>query len=154
MKLHRHKQAASALLAILAGATSALAREQKISCTAVPAAVRTAFEKAFPKAEIRHCSREVEKGKTVYEIASVEGETRRDVSFHADGTVIVVEETIAFGSVPEPVRRVLNDRYPGGEIMRAEKIIRDGTVMYEFGIKHGGKHMEIVLDPGGNEVKP
>lgn len=154
MKLHRRRLAANALLAILAGATSAFAQEQKISCTAVPTAVREAFAKAFPKAKIKHCSREVEKGKTTYEIASVEGETGRDVTFHADGTLISVEETIAFGSVPEPVQRVVNERFPGGEIARAEKVMRDGTVLYEFGIKHRGKLVEIVFDPGGNEVKP
>jgi hypothetical protein len=155
MKLHRHnKLAASALLAIMAGATSALPQEQKIACRAVPTAVRTAFEKAFPKAKIKHCSREIEKGKTAYEIASVEGETGRDVMFHPDGTTISVEETIAFGSAPEPVQRVVKERYPGGEIVRAEKITREGTVSYEFGIRHGRKNVEIILDPGGNEVKP
>jgi Putative beta-lactamase-inhibitor-like, PepSY-like len=154
MKLHRHKLAASALLAIVVGATSALADEQKVSCRAVPAPVRTAFEKAFPKASIKHCAREVEKGKTAYEIASVEGETGRDVTFHPDGTVISVEETISFGSVPEPVQRAVKERYPGGELARAEKIIRGDTVLYEFGIKHGNKSVEIVFDPGGNEVKP
>ena len=154
MKLRRHKLAATALLAIAVGATSALADEQKVSCRAVPTAVRTAFEKAFPNAKIRHCSREVDKGKTAYEIASVEGETGRDVTFNPDGTLVSVEETIAFASVPEPVQRVVKERYPGGEIVRAEKIIRNGTVLYEFGIRHRSKNVEIVFDPGGNEVKP
>jgi len=154
MKHHRHKLAASALLAILAGATSALAQEQKISCTAVPTAVREAFEKAFPKAIIKECAKEVEKGRTSYEISSTEGETRRDVLFYADGRLIVVEETIAFGSVPEPVQQAVHKRYPGGEITRAEKVMRDATVLYEFRIKHRGKLVEIVFDTGGNEVKP
>jgi len=135
------------------GGTSALAQEQKVSCRAVPTVVRTAFEKAFPKAKIKHCSREVEKDKTAYEIASVEGETRRDVTFYADGTMISVEEGIAFGNAPEPVQRAVKERFPGGEIARAEKVTRDNTVLYEFGIKHGGKHVEVVLDPGGNEAK-
>src|SRR5262245_50467662 len=125
MKLHPHKLPAGALLAIVVGATSVLAQEQKIACRTVPTAVRTAFEKEFPKAKIKHCSREVEKGKTAYEIASVDGETGRDVMFHADGTKISVEETIAFGSVPEPVQQVVKDKFPGGEIARAEKITRD-----------------------------
>jgi hypothetical protein len=154
MKLHRHKLAAGALLAILAGATSALAQEQKISCTAVPTAVREAFAKAFPKATIKGCAKEVEKGRTSYEISSTEGETRRDVLFYADGRLIVVEEVIAFGSVPEPVQQAVHKRYPGGEIMLAEKLMRDATVLYEFRIKHRGKLVEVVFDPGGNEVKP
>src|SRR5262245_64073301 len=109
MKRHRHMPAASALLALVVGATSALTEEQKLSCRAVPAPVRTAFEKAFPKAKIKHCSREVEKDKTAYEIASLEGETRRDVTFSADGTMVSVEEAIAFGSAPEAVQRAVKE---------------------------------------------
>src|SRR5262245_21396908 len=154
MKLYRRKLTASALLSIVAGATSALAQEQKISCTAVPAAVRQAFAKAFPKATIKTCAKEVEKGRTSYEISSTEGDTRRDVLFYADGRLIVVEEVIAFGSVPEPVQRAVKERYPGGEVTLTEKLIRDGAVTYEFRIRDGSKHVEIVLDGGGNEVKP
>jgi hypothetical protein len=154
MKLHRRKLAAAALLALVASATTILAQEQKISCTAVPTAVREAFEKAFPKAAIKGCAKEVEKGKTAYEISSTEGETRRDVLFHADGRLIVVEEAIAFASVPEPVQQAVHRKYPGGEIMRAEKLMREGSLLYEFRIKHRGKLVETVFDPGGNEVKP
>lgn len=154
MKLHRRRLAANALLAVLAGATGALALEQKISCTAVPTTVREAFAKAFPKATIKGCAKEVEKGKTSYEISSTEGETRRDVLFYADGRLIVVEEAISFGSVPEPVQQAVHKRYPGSEIMLAEKLMRDATVLYEFRIKHRGKLVEIVFDTNGNEVKP
>jgi putative PepSY-like beta-lactamase-inhibitor len=154
MKLYRRKLTVIALLSIVAGATSALAQEQKISCTAVPAAVREAFAKAFPKATIKECAKEVEKGKTSYEISSTEGETRRDVLFYADGRLIVVEEVVPFSSVPEPVQRAVKGRYPGGEVTLAEKLIRDGAVLYEFRIRDGSKQVEIVLDGGGNEVKP
>jgi hypothetical protein len=154
MKLHRYKLAASALLAIAACATSALAQEQKMSCTAVPTVVREAFAKAFPKAAIKGCAKEIETGKTSYEISSIEGRTRRDVLFYADGTLIVVEEAVPFSSVPEPVQQAVHKRYPGGEILLAEKVMRDATVLFEFRIRHRGKRVETVFDPGGNEVKP
>lgn len=154
MKLHRHRLATGGLLAILAGATGASAQEQAISCDAVPAAVRVAFEKAFPKATIKECAKEVEKGQTSYEISSTEGETRRDVLFYADGTLIVIEEAIPIESAPDPVQQAVRKMYPGGEIMLAEKLTRDGAVLYEFQVKHLGKLVEIVFDPSGNEVKP
>jgi hypothetical protein len=154
MKIHRQMLAAGALFAILSGATSVLAQEQKISCTAVPPAVLKAFEKAFPKATIKGCAKEVEKGKTSYEISSTEGGTRRDVLFYADGRLVVVEEAIPFGSVPQSVQQAVHKRYPGGEIMLAEKLMRDATVLYEFRIKHRGKFVEIAFDTDGNEVKP
>ena len=154
MNLYRHKLATSGILAILASTASGLAEEQEISCSAVPAAVRAAFEKAFPKATIKECAKEVEKGKTAYEISSTEGGTRRDVLFYADGRLIVVEEAIPIESTPDPVQQAVRKMYPGGEIALAEKITRDGAVLYEFRVKHRGKHVEIVFDPSGNEVKP
>jgi hypothetical protein len=154
MKLYRHTLATSGILAILATATSALAEEQEISCDAVPKPVRAAFEKAFPKATIKECAKEVEKGKTAYEISSTEGGTRRDVLFYADGRLIVIEEAVPVESTPDPVQQAVRKMYPGGEIALAEKITRDGAVLYEFRVKHRGKHVEIVFDPSGNEVKP
>jgi hypothetical protein len=154
MKLYRHKLATGCILAVLAGAANALAEEQEISCNAVPAAVRAAFAKAYPSATIKECAKEVEKGKTAYEISSTEGGTRRDVLFYADGRLIVVEEAIPIESTPDPVQQAVRKMYPGGEITLAEKITRDGAVLYEFRVKHRGKHVETVFDPSGNEVKP
>jgi hypothetical protein len=154
MRFYRHKLATSCILVILLSTSSALAAEQEIPCEVVPRAVRAAFEKAFPKATIKECSKEVEKGKTAYEISSTEGETRRDVLFYADGRLVVIEEAIPIESAPDPVQRAVRNLYPGGEITLAEKIIRDGAVLYEFRVKHRGKHVETVFDPSGNEVKP
>ena len=153
MNPYRHRLA-TGLLAILASTASVLAEEQAISCDAVPKPVRAAFEKAFPKASITECAKEVEKGKTAYEISSTEGGTRRDVLFHADGSLIVIEEAIPIESTPDPVQQAVRKMYPGGEITVAEKITRDGAVLYEFQVKHRGKQVEIVFDPSGNEVKP
>ena len=151
---HYHHKLTSSLLAIVASATIALAQEQEISCNAVPAAVRAAFEKAFPKATIKECAKEVEKGKTAYEISSLEGRTRRDVLFSGDGTLIVIEEAIAMQSAPDPVQQAVRKMYPSSEIVLAEKITRDGAVLYEFKVRHRGKVVETVFDPSGNEVKP
>jgi hypothetical protein len=153
MMRSRHKLACSALLLLLAGAGSASTQEQNISCEDVPAAARAAFEKAYPKATVRGCAQEVEDGKTAYEIASTEGETGRDVLFYADGTLIVVEETIALGEVPRPVQEALHKGYSDEDVKLTEKIMRDGTVLYEFQVERQGKPVEIAFDPNGNPVE-
>jgi hypothetical protein len=153
MKHSRGQLARGALVFLLAGAGSTSAQEQNISCEDVPAAARAAFEKAYPKATIRGCAQEVEDGKTAYEIASMEGETGRDVLFYADGTLIVVEETIALGEVPRPVQDALHKDYSDEEVRLAEKIMRDGTVLYEFQIEREGEPIEIAFDPNGDPVE-
>jgi Putative beta-lactamase-inhibitor-like, PepSY-like len=143
---------ASTLLLWGAGSRSASAQEEAIKCDKVPPAVHTAFQTAYPKATIRDCSKEIEKGKVAYEISSTEDKTRRDILYHEDGTLIVVEEAIPAGELPEPVRLAIGKKYPGRPVTLAERLTRDSTVSYEIRLKHRGKLLELVYDPGGKEV--
>jgi len=154
MKTHREISplfCASILLFSGAG-RCASAQEQAIKCDKVPAAVTTAFKTAYPKATIRDCSKEIEKGKVAYEISSIEDKTHRDILYHEDGTVIVVEEAIPSGDLPEPVRLAISKKYPKGPITLAERLTRDSTVSYEIRLKSRGKTLELVYDPDGKEV--
>ena len=143
---------AGTLLVWGAGTTFASAQEQTIKCDKVPAAVRTAFQTAYPKATIRDCSKEIEKGKVAYEISSLEDKTHRDILYQEDGAVIVVEEAIPSGDLPEPVRLAISKKYPKGPITLAERLTRDSSVSYEIRLKSRGKTLELVYDPDGKEV--
>ena len=141
------------LLLLGAGGMSASAQEeQAIKCDKVPAAVHATFQTAYPKATIRDCSKEIEKGKVAYEISSLEDKTHRDILYHEDGTVIVVEEAIPSGDLPEPVMLAIGKKYPKGPITLAERLTRDSTISYEVRVKHRGKTLELVYDPDGKEV--
>jgi hypothetical protein len=154
--------ACAALVLLLAGTTSVSAQDegQEISCQGIPAAVRAAFEQAYPKATIKGCSEEVENGKTAYEIASVADESGRDelvpfdqdVLFHTDGTLILVEQAIAVGDIPGPVDLAIFTRHSGGVIIFAEKVMRDATVLYEVQLREQDRSVEILFDAHGNEV--
>ncbi len=145
--------APSTLVVFLSGTSSLWAQGQPIPCDTVPAPVRAAFEKGFAKATINGCSKEVDKGKTIYEFESTEGETRRDVLFNANGSFIGVDETIAVGAAPEPVQQAVRKKFPDGEITISKKRVRGATVQYEFRIKRRNRFVEIVFDGRGNEVK-
>ena len=138
---------------ILGVSSSLLALEQKISCDDVPPAVRSSFEKSFADATINDCAKDVEKGRTSYEITSTEGETRRHVQFYTDGKVMEVEEPIAMSSVPEPAKQAVSKKYPKGEITLVEKVTRDNQVLFEFRVKQGKRSVQIALDANGKEVK-
>jgi hypothetical protein len=142
----------AALVSLGVMGAGASAQEQAIKCDKVPAAVTAAFKAAYSKATIRDCSKEIEKGKTAYEISSIEDKTRRDILYHEDGTVIVVEEAIPEGDLPEPVRLAIGKKYPKGPITLAERLTRDSTVSYEIRVKHRGKTLELIYDPEGKEL--
>jgi hypothetical protein len=131
---------------------NASAQEQIVKCEDLPDAVRGAFQSVYPKATIRECAKEVEAGKTAYEISSVD-ETRRDMLFYEDGSVIVVEEAIAIAALPTPVQQVVSEALADHEIKLVEKLMRDNTVSYEIQSKHAGVPLEIVFDPNGKVLK-
>lgn len=145
--------AGSAILVGLGATAFAQDQEQIIQCRKVPVAVRSAFEKTYPRARIKGCAKELEKNKTAYEISSVEGKKARDVLYYPDGRLIVVEETIAIGSLPTAVRQAVHKKFPNGEIILAEKLMRGSAVTYEFQIRHKGKTVEVAFDPQGKEVE-
>ena len=131
----------------------ASAQEQTVKCEDIPAAVRTSFQTAYPKANIDGCAKEDEKGKTAYEITSSEGKTKRDALFYEDGTVIVVEEAIDAADLPQAVRQAMSEALADHNIERTEKLMRDNTVKYEIKSKHRGVALEIVFDGNGKVVK-
>jgi hypothetical protein len=132
---------------------NAAAQEQTIDCDDVPIAVRTAFQKAYPKATTQGCAQEVEVDKTAYEILSTEGKTKRDVLYYADGTLIVVEEAIDAADLPSAVQQALGEVLEDHKIELVEKLSRDNVVTYEIKSKHADVAMEIVFDGSGKVLK-
>lgn len=136
----------------LFGPLTTLAQEKKIARKDVPAAVLSAFEKSYPKATPKGFSKESEKGKTYYEIESVEGRTTRDILYLADGTVAEVEEGVSASDLPASVKTSVIKKYPEGKIVRAEKTTRNSSVTYEVRIRSGKSSYELAVDPSGKIV--
>ena len=65
---NRYLTGLAALLGLSMLAVAARAGEEKISAEKLPAAVKKAVKKKFPEAKIRGAAKEVEDGKTTYEV--------------------------------------------------------------------------------------
>jgi hypothetical protein len=142
---------AFAALTILFLSSNAGAQDKKITQKDLPPAVLAAFEKAYPKAEIKGVSEEKgEDGKMEYEIESIEGKTGRDLAYLADGKAVEIEETCV---LPDAVRKAIDRKYPKGKIEKAEKITRGSKIEYEAVVEAEGKKSEVVLDPAGKILK-
>jgi hypothetical protein len=147
------------LACVISGASTLLeieeadAQEQTVGCDDVPTAVRTAFQKEYPKATTQECAKEIEDDKTAYEISSTEGETRRDVLYYEDGTLIVVEEAIDAADLPKEVQQALGEVLEDHKIELVEKLRRDDIVTYEIKSKHADVALEIVFDGNGKVLK-
>lgn len=136
-------------LAGITFAAAAHAGEKAITEKQMPPAVLTAFHKIYPQAHILGMARETEHGKTFYEIESKDGDTRRDLSYQADGSLAEIEETIQEAALPEPVKAALAAKHPGAAVKKAEKDTRGTVITYEVHLMVGKRMKEVVLDPSG-----
>ena len=128
----------------------ARADEEKVSVDKLPAAVKTALKRKFPKAEIEKATKEVEDGTTVYEVELEIKDRLVDVSLKADGTILEIEREVLADELPEAVRKKLAARYPKAKIEKAEEVTKgeDGPVRYEVAIT-----TEVVLTAKGKIVQ-
>ena len=141
-------------LLILGVSTNASAEgKKKFTKKDLPAAVTSAFEKAYPKATIKGVSKEKENNTTYYEIESIDGTTKRDLLYTADGTIAEIEESIEAKDIPEAVAKTLKSDYGKCTIEKLEKVMRGSDTKYEFVVKKGKNRSEIVLDGSGKVVK-
>jgi hypothetical protein len=127
-------------------------REATMTQKDLPAAVLTAFQKSYPKAEISGVSEETDSTTTLFEIESVEGTAKRTIIFTADGKLSAVEEVIATKDLPQAAQQGLATKYPKAEIMMAERVTTEGIVTYEALIATGNDVTEIVFDHTGNTI--
>ncbi len=127
--------------------------EKKISRKDVPTAVMSAFQKAYPKAQIVGTNQETEDSTTYFEIESRDGKVKRDLLYKADGTVKEIEESITEADLPAAIKDAIAKEYPKGMIQKGEKTTRDNVVEYELIVNNGKDKMEVVLDETGKIVK-
>jgi len=127
--------------------------EQKNKTKGLPAAVTAAFQKAYLNAKIKGTSKEVENGKTLYEVESVDGKINRDLLYNADGTCAEIEETVPVKALPIDVADALKKGFPNGKVMKSEKLTKGETIQYELIIQSGKEKHEVVFDAKGLTVK-
>ncbi|HYQ86532.1 MAG TPA: PepSY-like domain-containing protein [Bacteroidota bacterium] len=132
-----------------AGRNASTAGEKKISKKQIPAAVLAAFKTNYPAATIKGQAVETEKGKKFYEIESVDGKTNRDLLYTPDGKISEIEEGMDIGTLPAAMKGTVDMAYPGGKLLKAEKVIRGTDVTYELHVKVGKKTKEVALDASG-----
>ena len=149
----RFISAVAILGSLLLLSTRLIPQEQSITKKDVPKAVLAAFEKFFPKAHLKGFSKEMDEGRTLFEIESVEGKVNRDVTYTADGTLVSVEETVPVSEFPNSVRTALAKDFPKARISKSEKITKGQTVQYEVVLAVGEKHFEVVYDSSGKVVE-
>ncbi len=129
------------------------AQDKKISKENVPQAVLNSFHKTYPKAVIKGMSTETEKGRTYFEIESIDGKINRDLLYTAAGNVAEIEETIPSSELPKMSMQLIEQKFPGAKIEKAERNTSGSKVTYELNVTSKKGKFEVVLNKEGKIIK-
>ncbi|HKS82732.1 MAG TPA: hypothetical protein VJR23_14610 [Candidatus Acidoferrales bacterium] len=141
---------ASAMLFVPAAAQG---QEKHIQKSELPAAVQKTAESLSQGATVRGYTKEIEDGKTEYEVEMTVNGHARDVSISPSGEVLEVEDTVEIGALPASVREALQKKAGAGKVRRVESITKHGKIVaYEAHIVNGAKRSEAQVGPNGEKL--
>ncbi|MBI1763883.1 MAG: hypothetical protein HYR56_20860 [Acidobacteria bacterium] len=119
----------------------------------LPPAVQQTVKEQSKGAKVRGLSKELEQGKTVYELETISNGQTRDLLIDADGKVIEIEEQMALTALPPAVKDAIVKQAGKGRIVRVEAVTKDGKLeFYEAQVRRLGKLGEIKVSPEGQPI--
>jgi hypothetical protein len=143
----------AALLSL--GAAVAGAQEQTIQQADVPAAVLKAVSERYPQARMTQFQKEIENGRTAYEVGLDVGGKRSEVLLSADGKLLTEEQAITIKDAPEAVRKaLLASKYSKATVSKVEKVTEgDEPATFELVVQQGTVRHELVFTAAGELKK-
>jgi uncharacterized membrane protein YkoI len=138
-------------IAFLAGA--GFAAEKKVKLADLPAPVQKTVQEQTKSATLKGLSKEVENGKTFYEIETMANGKSRDLLVDPSGEIVEVEEATTLDSVPAPVKATLEKAAQKGKILTVETVTKGSAVSYEAVVSKNGKKSEVAVEADGTIKK-
>jgi len=124
--------------------------EKKLEMKDLPAAVQKTAEEQSKGATIRGISKEVEKGKTFYELETTVAGHGRDMLIDPSGKVVELEEEVDIASLPASLQAEVKKSLGSGKLLKFESVTKEGAAAgYEALVEKGGKKSEISLGRDG-----
>jgi hypothetical protein len=130
--------------------TATLLAQAPASGTALPAAVKSAFEKAYPGATIASVTQERDSNRTLVRVDSLHQGRKRIVLYDANGAVIEVAEQVEEKDLPKPVAAAMHS-HPRAIYGSGLKVTRGSNVEYRLTVR-GTKKTAMVAKPDGTVV--
>jgi hypothetical protein len=118
--------------------------------TAMPPAVKSAFEKTYPGATISATTQERDNTRTLFRVDGVHQGRRRVLLYDANGAVIEVAEQVEEKELPAPVAAAMHS-HPRAIYVSGMKVTRGGSVEYRLTVR-GTRKTAMVAKPDGTVV--
>jgi hypothetical protein len=156
MNLLLRSLAACLLLGSMVALATASADEEKVPIDKLPMKVVDAVKAKFPKAVLKHASKDTVDGKVVYEVGINIEKQHLHAFVTAEGKLFEIHQDIEIKDLPEKAAKAVEAKYPKSKVKGVEQISdADGKVTgYEVAIEAaGGGMLEITVDVNGNIKK-
>lgn len=140
------------MLSVL-GFGAAVAAEKKMKMQDLPPAVQQTVKEQTKNATLVGIAKEVEKGKTVYELETKVNGRSRDLMIDAGGAVLSVEVEVALESISAAAKAAIEKAAAGGKVTRVETLTEGKSVSYEAGLQVKGKKSSITVKADGTKVQ-
>jgi uncharacterized membrane protein YkoI len=148
------KLATAFALSVVIFAPGLIAAETKVKVADLPPAVQNAVKEQTKNATLVGVSKEVEKGKTMYEVETKVNGKGRDLMLDSAGAVVSVEEEVDLVSIPAAAKAAIEKKVAGGTLKKVETVTEGSTVFYEAAIKtKAGKNTEVSVNADGSVHK-
>lgn len=133
-----------------AGVVDAQDREWKVRMKNLPPEVQKTVTEQSQGAKIKGLSREIEQGKTFYEVELLVNGHTKDVLMDPSGAVVAIEEQVELAALPPAVKSAIEKQAGKRRILLVESVIKDGAVTYyEAHIKNRLRISEFKVRPDG-----
>jgi uncharacterized membrane protein YkoI len=132
---------------------TAQASEKKVKMRDLPKAVQQTVQEQSKGATIGGLSKEVEHGKTYYEVELKVNGHGKDILIDPAGAIVEVEEEVTMASLPPAVKAAIEAKAGKGRIVKVESITKkNALVAYEAQVNTAGKKSEIKVTPEGKSI--
>ncbi len=127
---------------------------ERVSLADVPTPARATIERLTAGGEIKMIEQEEVGGKAIYDVEAKVGEKDVEYDIAGDGTVLTAEESVAYASLPAPVRATAQKYFGSAAGLKASREVENGKTFYEVeGRKKGNAVVALKLTDTGRIVE-
>ncbi len=135
------------------GVAISVAAEKKVKVQDLPRAVQETVKAQTKDSALVGVTKEVEDGKTVYELETRANGRARDLLIDGSGVIISVEQEVTLDAIPPAAKAAIEKRAGSGKITKVETVTKGQTMIYEAAVVKRGKRSEILVGSDGSTVK-
>lgn len=129
------------------------AAEKDVKLNDLPPAVQKAVTEHSAGGTIEGLEAETEDGATVYEAELLIDGRAKDVTFDAEGRVLVMEEETTLDRIPAAARDAIQKAVGNATVSKVEVVVENGKTLYEAEVKRFLRTSEVMVTETGERVE-